>query len=200
MQLTPSLFLKARPLAEVAAVGALVSVGILMTVDATVPSLTAGTLAYSASTTFRIAPALASVVVLALTASRLDAWESLAARRLYWRRLVLGVGVMALAVVLLLPAALTTTTPQPVLVVVQGVLACSGLGMLVSRLLPYPGQASVAFFYGLVSLNAAWAAHGPVAAVLAIGVPPSPAGLAVAGLVAAVGVGVQAMRSSRLLE
>jgi hypothetical protein len=175
-----------------------VAVGTLLACNMRLPSLSADTLAFAASTVFAISPALVSVIVLALLASRLQHWEALASRSLVWRRLALGVAAIGLAVGLLLPAAAAASYPEPELVAVQGVLACCGLGMIASRWLPYAGQAAVAFFYGLLSVNAAWAARGLVGDLLALGTPATPARLTVAGVVALVGLVVQATRSGRL--
>jgi hypothetical protein len=193
-----SLFVRTRPLIEVAVAGALVSLVMVLTGDTPLPSLSSHTRAFAASTTFRLGPVLASVVVLALLACRVDEWEDLAARPLTWRRLAMGLFAIGVAVGLLLPAAALSTASHPVLVVVQGVLACCGLGMIASRWLPYSGQAAVAFCYGLVSLNAAWAADGPWGDLLAVGVPPTPARLTIAGSVAVVGLAISATRSGRL--
>ncbi len=178
--------------------GALVCLGVLAACNARLPSLSTPTVAFAASTVFTIAPALASVVVLALLASRVQQWEQLASRPLTWRRLALGVAAICVAIGILMPAAAAVAYPDPELVALQGVLACCGLGMIASRWLPYSGQAAVAFCYGLVSLNAAWAADGPWGDLLAVGVPPTPARLTIAGSVAVVGLAISATRSGRL--
>ncbi len=197
MHAAVSLFSRARPLTGVALTGSLVSLLILLAGDLPLPALSAQL--FAAATAFRAGPALTAVVVLALLASGMHEWENLASRSLLWRRLVVGLGAIALGVGLLLPAALVvSTTPQPVLVVVQGVLACCGVGMLVSPWLAYSGQAAVAFTYGLVSLNAAWAARGPLGTLVTLGVQPTRERIVVAGLIALAGLVVQARRSCRM--
>jgi hypothetical protein len=200
MPLTPVLFLKARPVGMVAVVALLTSVGVLLLCNAKLPATTPDGDSYNAAVTFTIAPALVSAIALALLGSRLHTWENLAVRGLSWRRLAVGVLAIALAVAMLLPSAPRAVVDQPVQVVVQGVLACSGIGMLASRYLAYPGQASITFLYGLVGFNTSWALHGPAQALLAIGAPATRAGLTVAVATAAGGLAVQATRSSRLVD
>jgi hypothetical protein len=194
------LFLKARPVGTVAVVALLTGVGVLLLCNARLPATTPDADAYNAAVTFRIAPALASAVALGVLGSGMHTWENLAVRGLYWRRLAIGVLAIALAVVMLLPSAARAVVEEPVQVVVQGVLTCSGIGMLASRFLAYPGQASITFVYGLVGFNTSWAVPGPAQALLAIGAPPSRAGLIVAVATAAGGLAVQAKRSSRLAD
>ena len=200
MPMTRNLFLGARRMPEVVGVALIAAAGVYLVSNIKIPSLTPSAQDYSAAVVFTVAPALSSVIALGMLGSGLHEWENLAARSLFGRRLALGATALLLSLLVVLPSTAHAAVADPALVALQGALMCTGIGMVVSRWAGYAAQASSAFLYAVVSLNASRALDGHLAAVLAIGSAPTSEGMLVACVVAVIGLLVQAGKSPGPLD
>jgi hypothetical protein len=183
----PLLFLRVHPLG--AAALTLAGLGCLVYVFGTVPL--PGTRSadhYRAAVFFVSSPVVTSVAALGSLSSRASQWEVLSRRPLGGWRCLLALLALAASAVVLVPAAIVSAESQPGLLIAQGCLLCTGLGMCVGVLASYEVQAAVVVTYGLVSLMFRGADVGPLRPLLAIGVTPSWADVLAALLLALVGV------------